>query len=502
MKRLGMAFISVILYTSLLAQADAKESPQKFKEWKDGNLSVTKHQVTTTSGALNYTATAGYMTIKDEKDSLKANLFFIAYTKDGETDPSKRPILFSFNGGPGSASVWLHMGALGPKMVLMTEEGNTLPPPYKYVDNPNTWLDKADIVFIDPMMTGFTRPAGKSVQGEFTGYENDLRFVGDFIRLYLSRYARWTSPKFIAGESYGTTRAAGLSGYLQDRYNLNVNGIILISAILDFGTVRTDRGNDVPFPLQLPTFAATAWYHKKLDSRYSNLNSLLQEVQQFASGEYAAALMKGDKISDQEKNNIINKLHDYTGLSKEYLAQTNLRLYVGRFNKELLRDQGKTVGRLDSRITGQDYDNAGDEYDYDASLDIAINGGYTAAINDYIKRDLKYDNDLPYEILTGRVRPWVNSQDKYLNVAESLRGAMVKNPYLKVWICNGYYDMATPYYATDYVIHHMFLPKDLQKNISFTYYEAGHMMYIHKQSLLKLKKDYDQFMNNVLSDKF
>lgn len=502
MKRLCIAFIFVISYTSVLAQADAKESPQKFKEWKDGNLSITKHQLTTTSGVLNYTATTGYMTIKDEKDTVKANLFFIAYTKDGETDPSKRPILFSFNGGPGSASVWLHMGALGPKMVLMTEEGNTLPPPYKYVDNPNTWLDKADIVFIDPMMTGFTRPAGKSVQGEFTGYENDLRFVGDFIRLYLTRYARWTSPKFIAGESYGTTRAAGLSGYLQDRYNLNVNGIILISAILDFGTVRTDRGNDVPFPLQLPTFAATAWYHKKLDSRYSNLNSLLQEVQQFASGEYAAALMKGDKISDQEKNNIINKLHDYTGLSKEYLAQTNLRLYVGRFNKELLRDQGKTVGRLDSRITGQDYDNAGDEYDYDASLDIAINGGYTAAINDYIKRDLKYDNDVPYEILTGRVRPWVNSQDKYLNVAETLRGAMVKNPYLKVWICNGYYDMATPFYATDYVIHHMFLPKDLQKNISFTYYEAGHMMYIHKQSRLKLKKDYDQFMNNVLSDKF
>lgn len=497
MKRLCLAFIFFPAF--VFAQPDSKEAAQKPKEWKEGNLSVTKHQITTTNGVLNYTATTGYMTIKDEKDTLKANLFFIAYTKDGENDPSKRPILFSFNGGPGSSSVWLHMGALGPKMVVMTDDGNTLAPPYKYVDNPNTWLDKADIVFIDPMMTGFTRPAGRATQGEFTGYENDLRFVGDFIRLYTSRYSRWSSPKFIAGESYGTTRAAGLSGYLQDRYNLNVNGIILISAILDFGTVRTDRGNDVPFPLQLPTFAATAWYHKKLDSRYNNLSSLLQEVQQFASNEYASALMKGDKISDAERNNIISKLHDYTGLSKEYLDQTNLRLYVGRFNKELLRDQKKTVGRLDSRIEGEDYDNAGDEYDYDASLDIAIYGCYTAAINDYIKRDLKYDNDLPYEMLTGRVRPWVNSQDKYLNVAETLRGAMVKNPYLKVWICNGYYDMATPYYATDYVIHHMFLPKDLQKNISFTYYEAGHMMYIHKASMLKLKKDYDQFMGAVLS---
>lgn len=451
------------------------------------------------ASVLNYTATTGYMPITDEKDTMKANLFFIAYTKDGEADASKRPILFSFNGGPGSASLWLHMGALGPKIVRMTEEGNTLPPPYKYVDNPDSWLDHADIVFIDPMMTGFTRPAGKVSQNEFTGYDNDLQFIGDFIRLYLSRYGRWSSPKFITGESYGTTRAAGLSGYLQDRYGLYVNGIILISAILDFGTVITDRGNDVPFPLQLPTMAATAWYHKKLDSRYATLAALLPEVRQFASNEYTSALIKGDKISDGERNTIINKLHDYTGLSKEYLDQTNLRLYVGRFNKELLRKEKMTVGRLDARITGQDYDGAGEEFDYDPSYNIAIYGAYTAAINDYIRRDLKYENDIPYEILTGRVQPWTNSREKYLNVSETLRSAMVKNPFLKVWICNGYYDMATPYYATDYVIHHMFLPKDLQKNISFTYYEAGHMMYIHKPSLLKLKKDYNHFMGDVLS---
>lgn len=390
------------------------------------------------------------------------------------------------------------MGALGPKMVLMTDEGNTLPPPYRYVDNPNTWLDKADIVFIDPMMTGFTRPAGKNAFTDFTGYENDLHLVGDFIRLYLTRYGRWSSPKFIAGESYGTTRAAGLAGYLQSRYNLNVNGIILISAILDFGTVRTDRGNDVPYPLGLPTFAATSWYHKKLDPKYNSLSSLLQEVQQFATTEYAAALIKGDRLPEAERASVIDRLHDYTGLSRDYLDQVNLRLSVGRYNKELMRKDKKTVGRLDSRITGVDYDNAGDEYDYDASLDVAIYGCYTMAINDYIKRELKYDNELPYEILTGRVGRWVNSENKYLNVAEPLREAMVKNPYLKVWICNGYYDMATPYFATDYVIHHMFLPRELQKNISFTYYEAGHMMYIHKPSLLKLRRDYEQFMTDVL----
>lgn len=486
-----------LLLTATMSIAQTKADP---KEWKDKGLSITRHQLKLASNeVLSYTATTGYMDMRDEKDTLKANLFFIAYTKDGEPDPAKRPILFSFNGGPGSSSVWLHMGALGPKLVLMTEEGNSLPPPYKYADNPHSWLDKADIVFIDPMMTGYTRPAGRTPQSEFTGYDNDLRFVGDFIRLYTSRYGRWSSPKFIAGESYGTTRAAGLTGYLQDRHGFYINGVILISAILDFGTVRADRGNDLPYALQLPTFSATSWYHKKLDPRYSSLAALLKEVQQFATGEYAQALMKGDRLTAAERTTIINKLHDYTGLSKDFIDEANLRLTVGRFNKELMRREGKTVGRLDSRIIGQDYDRAGESYDYDPSYERAIYGGYTAALNDYVRRVLKYENDLPYEILTGRVGSWVNSQNRYLNVAETLRGAIVKNPHLKVWICNGYYDMATPYFATDYVIHHMFLPTDLQRNISFTYYEAGHMMYIHKPSLLQLKKDYDQFMNTVLS---
>jgi len=493
MRILNFTLLLLFFCCTVVAQDKDKD-----KDWVGKNISITHHQMKLGTEMFNYTATAGYMEMKDEKDTLKANLFFIAYTKDGEPDPAKRPILFSFNGGPGSASVWLHMGALGPKIVQMTDEGNTLPPPYKYVDNSNTWLDKADIVFIDPMMTGYTRTAGKTQQGEFTGFDNDLSFVGDFIRLYTTRYKRWASPKFIAGESYGTTRAAALSGYLQERHGLYVNGIILISAILDFGTVRSDRGNDLPFTLLLPTYSATSWYHKKLDPKYSSLPALLQEVQQFAVNEYNDALMKGDRLSAEERHNVINKLHNYTGLSTDYLDETNLRISVGRYNKELMRKEGKTVGRLDSRITGNDYDAAGEEYDYDPSYNIAIYGTYTTAINDYIRRELKYDNDLPYEILTGRVRPWSNSRDKYLNVAETLRDAMVKNPYMKVWICNGYYDMATPYFATDYVIHHMFLPKELQKNISFTYYEAGHMMYIHRQSLLQLRKDYVDFMNNVL----
>lgn len=494
MKSMTCTLLLLLLVTVSFAQGKILYNKQ---EWRDGNLSVTKHQLKLSTGVLNYTATTGYMEIKDEKDTLKANLFFIAYTKDGMADSVKRPILFSFNGGPGSSSVWLHMGALGPKKVLMTEEGNTLPPPYQYADNPDTWLEQADIVFIDPMLTGYTRPAGKTASADFTGFDNDLRFVGDFIRLYVTRYQRWSSPKYIAGESYGTTRAAALSGYLQERYGLYANGIILISAILDFGTVRADRGNDLPFALQLPTFAATSWYHKKLDARYTNLQTLLREVELFSKNEYSNALVQGDQLPAAERNRLISKLHDYTGLSKEYLDQTNLRLSVGRYNKELLRNEGKTVGRLDARITGQDYDQAGDEFDYDPSYDRAIYGAYTAAFNDYVRRELKYENDLPYEILTGRVQPWSNSRDKYLNVAESLRSAMVKNPYLKVWICNGYYDMATPYMATDYVISHMFLPADLRHNIRFTYYEAGHMMYIHRPSLVKLKKDFAEFMKPV-----
>jgi carboxypeptidase C (cathepsin A) len=489
--------IPILLLTLFAAQASAQD---KFsKEWRDGNLTVTKHQLKIGAETFNYTATTGYMDIRDEKDSARASLFFIAYTKDGEADLSKRPILFSFNGGPGSSSVWLHMGLLGPKTIQSTDEGMPLAPPYKYGDNPNTWLDKADIVFIDPMMTGYTRPAGKNPPSDFTGFDNDIHFVGDFIRLYTTRYKRWSSPKFIAGESYGTTRAAGLSGYLQERHGLYINGIILISAILDFGTVETDRGNDLPFALQLPTFAATAWYHKKLDPKYNDLQALLQEVQRFSLNEYSLALLKGDNLAGAEREAINKKLQDYTGLSHDYLEQTNLRLSVGRFNKELLRKDGKTVGRLDARIIGQDYDGAGEEFDYDPSYDIAIYGPYTAAINDYIRRDLKYENDLPYEILTGRVGRWVNSQNRYLNVAETLRSAMVKNPFLKVWICNGYFDMATPYYATDYVIHHMGLPANLRKNVSFTYYQAGHMMYIHKPSMLQLRKDFTRFVDNTLA---
>jgi carboxypeptidase C (cathepsin A) len=471
------------------------QSASKDTDSPDLPLSITKHQITVNGRPLSYTATAGYTVIRDEEGKAKANIFFIAYTRDNVSNPAARPITFAFNGGPGSSSVWLHMGALGPRRVLMTDLGEALRPPYKVVDNEFTWLDETDLVFIDPVMTGFSRPAVGVDKKEFTGYEEDIRSIGDFIRLYTSRAGRWASPKIIAGESYGTTRAAGLSGYLQDRYGLYVNGIVLISAILNFQTAEFESGNDLPFVLFLPTYSAMAWYHKKLSPEFTALKPLLDEVQQFALNEYSQALTKGDALTASERSITLDKLHRYTGLSKEYLERTHLRIYDNRFSKELMRSDKKTVGRLDGRFTGLDLDQAGEYAEYDPSYNTAIYGPYSAGINDYLKRELQYNNDLPYEILTGRVSPWNygNVQNKYLNVAETLRQAMIRNPYLKVHICNGYYDMATPYFATDYTVNHLFLDKSLRGNISQTFYEAGHMMYIHKPSLVQMRKDIAAF---------
>src|SRR5690348_586705 len=298
-------FTAIAIFSIAFLHAQAKSSNDKTltDKTQDENVVVTKHQLKLNGAVINYTATTGFMLMKDENDSLKAKVFFIAYTKDGE-DTAKRPVLFAYNGGPGSSSVWLHMGAIGPKKVVLSDKGEMLQPPFTYTDNDETWLDKTDIVFIDPMMTGFTRPAKGSDKSEFTGFENDTRFVGDFIRLYTSKNERWSSPKFIGGESYGTTRSAGVANYLQERYGMYLNGVILISAILDFGADETDRGNDRPFPLQLPTFAATAWYHHKLSPQYTDLKSLLNEVEHFSMNEYASALLKGDAITDAEKNSI------------------------------------------------------------------------------------------------------------------------------------------------------------------------------------------------------
>ncbi|MDP9349289.1 MAG: peptidase S10, partial [Gemmatimonadota bacterium] len=479
------------------SQPAAAPLPERSPEQK---LSVTRHRVVVNGRPLAYTATTGYMVMRDEDGKHRANVFFVAYTKDG-ADLARRPVTFTYNGGPGSSSVWLHMGALGPKRVLMSEKGEALPPPYRMVDNEHTWLDETDLVFIDPVTTGFSRAAPGQDPRQFHGFQEDLESVGAFIRLYATRYGRWSSPKFLAGESYGTTRSAGLAGHLQDRYGLYLNGVLLISSILNFQTARFEVGNDLPYPLFLPTYTATAWYHRRLpaDLQARPLRQVLDEVEAFALRDYTLALTQGDGVAAEERQRVTRQLARYTGLTPEYVERSNLRVTIGRFVKELLRDQRRTVGRLDSRFQGIDRDAAGESYEFDPSLDATITGPYTATLNDYVRRELRFENDLPYEILTGRVQPWNynNVQNRYLNVAETLRQAMSKNPGLKVFVASGYYDLATPYFATDYTVGHLGLDPALRDNVQVRYYEAGHMMYIHHPSLVKLTQEAREFLRSA-----
>lgn len=457
----------------------------------------TEHSVTIGGQTIGYRAIAGTLVARTEDgEKAKASVFFIAYLKQSVDDPSQRPLLVSFNGGPGSSSVWLHLGMLGPRRVLSGDVGDLQPPPYGLVDNEHSLLDVADILFIDPVSTGYSRPAPGEEAKQFHGVDEDIESVGDFIRLFVTRYGRWLSPKYLIGESYGTTRAAGLSGYLQQRHGLYLNGIALISVVLDFQTLRFTEGNDLPYVLYLPTYAATAWYHGMLSAAYqADLRTVLNEVEAFAAGEYAAALFKGETLTDDERATIAEKLARYTGLTTEYIEQTNLRIHIARFVKELLRHKRRTVGRLDSRFQGIDRDAAGEHFEYDPSY-AAIQGSYTAALNDYVRRELGFESDLPYEILTGLYERWDYGkyQNQFLNVGETLRAAMSQNPHLRVCIANGYYDLATPYFATEYTINHLQLDPSLHSHIEMSYYEAGHMMYVHPPSLLRLNETVRRFI--------
>ncbi|MEO8192151.1 MAG: peptidase S10 [Acidobacteriota bacterium] len=485
--------------TPTATAADDTKAPEKARtpEPREEKPSVTHHEIRADGRPIRYTATAGYMPMKDETGKLKANVFYVSYVKEGSS--SRRPITYTFNGGPGSASVWLHMGAVGPKRVVMADDGQPLPPPYRLVDNEASWLAFTDLVFIDPVTTGYSRPAPGEKPEQFHGVEEDVQSVGDFIRLWTTRNARWSSPKFLAGESYGTTRAAGLSGYLQERHGMYLNGIVLISSILNFQTADFNVGNDLPFITFLPTYTTTAWYYKRLaPDLQANFQKTVDEARQFASTDYALALMKGARLPDAERKSIVQKMSRLTGLSPAFLEACDLRVTLPRFTKELLRDQHRTIGRLDSRFQGIDRDSGGERSDYDPSM-AAIRGPYGATVNDYIRTELKYENDLPYELLTGRVRPWNygNAQNRYVNVAETLRDAMSQNQALKVFVGAGYYDFATPFFAAEYTMDHLGLDAALRKNLTLQHYEAGHMMYIHKPSLLKLTSDVAAFYQSA-----
>lgn len=461
-------------------------------------FSVTQGNVKIAGRALSYTATTGNLIIKTDDGKPKASIFFIAYSKDGVKDLSKRSITFCTNGGPGSSAVWLHMGVFGPRRVVLDDDGMAYPP-YQLTDNEYSLLDVTDLVFIDPVSAGFSRPAPGEDAKQFHGVEEDVKVVADFIRLYLTRYHRWESPKFFAGESYGTTRAAALAAELHNDEHIYLNGVILISSVLSFQSIDFDKGNDLPYIVYLPTYAATAWYHKRLpeDLQNKTLPEVLKEVEAFTINEYAPALMKGDALSQQERAKMVDRLARYTGLSSTYISQANLRVNQFRFSKELLRDKHRTVGRFDSRYIGIDSDAAGENMEYDPSAD-AIFGAFTASFNHYLATELGWHSDKKYEIIAN-VFPWSwgKHNNAYLNVSESLRDVMTRNPRLKVFVGNGFYDLATPYFATYQTFDHLGLDPSLRPNVTMRDYIGGHMMYNYKPSLAKLKQDLATFINNA-----
>ncbi len=460
---------------------------------------TTRHSITIGGQRIDYTAQTGTMVLKDEQGKAKASIFYIAYTKDSDDGPGKRPLTFSFNGGPGSSSVWMHLGLLGPRRVLSGDVEALLPPPHRLTDNAYSLLDVTDLVFIDPVSTGYSRPAPGEEAKQFHGFERDIETVGDFIRLYTTRTERWSSPKFIIGESYGTTRACGLAGHLQERYGMHLNGLMLISVVLNFQTLHFTNLNDLPYLLFLPTYAATAWYHNRLDETLqSDLRATLDEVQRFAVEEYSVALMRGATLDAEARAAVVAKLARYTGLAPAYIERTNLRPEIFRFVKELLRDEGRTVGRLDSRFKGYDRDAAGERFESDPSLALIL-GAYSSTLNDYVRRELDFQSDLPYELMLSLYQTWDYSKhaNKFVDVAETLRAAMTKNPFMQVFVANGYFDLATPHFATQNTFNHLGVEPSLQDNITMSYYEAGHMMYVHEPSLAQLKSDLAAFVRRA-----
>ncbi|MFN8685979.1 MAG: S10 family peptidase [Acidobacteriota bacterium] len=456
---------------------------------------VTQHSIQLNGKTLKYVARAGMLPIRNNGGEVEAGLFYVDYVVEGEKN---RPLCIAFNGGPGAGTLWLHLGAIGPRRIKMKDDGAMPPAPYQLEDNQGTWLDVCDLVFVDPVGTGFSRATKTETARKYNGFTGDIESVGEFIRLYLARNQRFSSPLFIAGESYGTTRAAGLAGALTAK-GYALNGVILISSILNFQTARFTKGNDLPYALFLPTYAATAWYHKKVDAAYQkDLPGMLKAVRTFAEGEYTVALMKGDRLAAAEKDAIATKLMKFTGLSKEFLLRNDLRIEIQRFTKELRRSEGIVVGRLDSRLTGTDGDNGAASPEFDPSA-AAILPPYTHAMNQYAREELKYQTDAVYFALGGGILPWdySNAQNQFADTSDSLRAAFDRNPYMKVMVANGYYDLATPFFATEYTFSHMKLKPEQSRNVTMKEYESGHMMYIHVPSLVKLKEDVGEFVRGA-----
>jgi carboxypeptidase C (cathepsin A) len=519
MKRIfGMCAVGLLLFgqaTRLAAQepskdtkpaGDAKAADAKSPEAnppKEESF-VTDHTIRIGGQAIAYKATASTILLKDDKGEPTALIYSSAYTKSDVKDFSQRPIAFIYNGGPGSSSIWLHMGAFGPRRVVNSNADFTPPAPYKLEDNANSLLDKADMVFIDPVGTGFSHAVGKAQNKDFWGVDQDVKMFAQFINTYTSRNNRWNSPKFLIGESYGTFRSVALGNYLQSHDGMYINGIVLISSVLNLGTISFNPGDDTPYILYLPSYAAAAAYQKMLKEPPSDLNAFLAEARKFAATEYADALMKGSNISAGEKQDIAKKLSHFTGLSEDYLLKADLRVSLPQFNVELERSRGLTTGRYDSRYTMPTYDLLTEYAEEDPSY-VAVRGAFTAVFNAYTREELKVAMERSYEVLSGDVGgnwDWKHhgpGSSGYFpgsaNVSGDLIQALMTNPHLHVQVENGYYDMATPFFATEYTMDHLFLPGNLRSNIQLEYYDAGHMIYLHEEDLAKLKANVGAFID-------
>jgi carboxypeptidase C (cathepsin A) len=496
------------------AQKPQDGSTPKVVKWdmNEAPPVVTHHEITLNGKPLRYTATVGRLPIKDLTGNIDAEMFYVAYTLDGQ-DLTRRPVTFAFNGGPGSASIWLHMGALGPKRVALDQDGMMPPSPYHLIDNPGTPLDKTDIVMVDAIGTGFSRPADLEKGKKFWNVKGDIEAFGEFIRLYITRNERWASPLYLFGESYGTTRSAGISGYLIDR-GIAFNGIVLLSEVLNFETLETSKTNDLAYELTLPTYTMIAGYHKKLSPELmSDLQKAKAEVENFASTEYAQALEAGDSLTPEQRAHIVDQLAKYTGLKKDFIDQANLRIDVPGFTHNLLIDQKLRVGRLDGRYTGPDPRGLLDTPFYDPASS-ATDPPFTATFNNYLRIELGYKTDIPYYVsardMGGAPEPgqrgggpfqwdWGSAGEGFPDTGMALRAAMVKDRYLKVLVMEGDYDLATPFYAADYTMNHLDLLPEYRKNISYAKYAAGHMVYLPMDGLAKMKKDFASFIDQTTS---
>jgi carboxypeptidase C (cathepsin A) len=482
---------------------DAKSSEKQNEPAPKEESAVTEHSIKIGGQTIPYKATAATILLKNEKDEPTALVYSTSYTRSDVKDPSQRPIAFLYNGGPGSSSIWLHMGSFSPKRVVTTDAAPTPPAPYKLNDNPFCLLDKADLVFIDPVGTGFSHAVGKAQDKDFWGVDQDASSLAQFITTYVSRYNRWNSPKFLIGESYGTFRSAALSNYLQQHDGLYINGIVLISSVLDLGTISFNPGEDMTYVFYLPSYAATAWYHQALKDRPADLNSFLEEARHFAQTNYLAALVKGDKLGDNEKTEIAKQISRYTGLDEDYLIKANLRVNLPQFMEQLQRSRGLITGRLDARFSGYMYDLLGEYAEYDPQ-EAAITGAYTAVFNSYIREDLKFGEGKVYHTSSDQANndwDWKHKGAENFgfpgspNVEGDLIQAMIANAHLQVEVENGLYDLATPFYATEFTMEHLGLRPELAKKIHLQYYNAGHMMYLHDEDLAKLKTNVANFID-------